>query len=520
MSHKNTIVSLWAAASLVIIGATGTALFSLHSSEANASHSVADLPVHQPATKSANHIKTVALGKQIIAKIYDDPSLLREEAVLGEQDPAPLSQEQVSDITTSTVIRVFNKITGTVSMPEFDVDFYNTKFIPNGRTYSQKMDSLSTGTGFFVDDQGHILTNSHVVDKHSVVESFTAGVLDYYSKLIVKQLDALSIDEQIKLREKIVAQYGGNPDTAALLLAQDLEGGITRYIDEKSKVDATQTITILDPQSQGAKIGSEEDLEKLVDKGFPATVVDWRPDYAKTHKDVAILKISNTPTPFLTLSNDKANTGQQIYIIGFPQNAAVDNSDLFSRTMTQGSINSIKTIDGTEIYQTDAKISLGSSGSPMINAKGEVIGIISFLTEGGPGDNFGYAVPIANAKDLMSTNHVDVGANSYMASFVEGVNLAAQNLCRKANAQFQTSQGFDQAFANPSLQKYVDQCNDKIAAGKSEDGKLYNLKVRVSSLPVFVWVSLVALVLISAGGTFFYRRYRHLQTAPAAFVAQ
>ncbi len=519
MTHKQTIISLWASATAIILVATGSSFALQNRADAQAKTEAAKAPFRLVKQPSASEKQANLLGRQIIAAVYDAPSILKTGMVLGDVDPEPLKQEEIADITTSSVIRVFNNVEGTISYPDFDIDLYNHKFVTNGKTYSEPALALSTGTGFFVDDQGHIMTNSHVVDKNSILEEFTLNAMYYYEKVMEEQLGKMDEASREVLKEKLIQDYGGNPATAAAKLSAELETGIIQYIYEKAKVDAKQTITILDPQKTDTKVETEEDLKKLASGGIAATLVDWHPDYMKTHKDVAILKIANQPTPFLSLSKAKVTTGQQIYIIGFPHNAEVDNSDLFNRTMTQGTINSVKKLDDTEVYQTDAKISPGSSGSPMLNEKGEVIGIISFLTGAeGIGDTFGYAVPVEHVASIMSSNNITVTSNPYMAGFVAGLNLASQSLCRKANIEFLAAQKYNGSIFNPGLQKYIDRCNEKIESGDSNDGKLYAITSWMKNIPPYMWGGVIALVLISVGAWFFIRRYRHMQAAPATFV--
>lgn len=514
MNYQHRIIGLWGLSALLLIAAVSASYLFQTRTNNQATLAMGNLPTHQDVSPSENQLLARSLGRQIIAQVYNEPNLELNSAVLGEFTPAPLKQEEIADITTSTVIRVFNHVEGSISLPEFDIDLFNIQLRPNGKTYTEEGEVLTSGTGFFVDDQGHIITNAHVVSKDALLEDFTGGVLYYYGGVMRKQIELLDDATLQALESKLLALYGDDPQTAALLLAADLSVGIEKYITENAKITAKQTVTVLDPHSD-PNISTSEDLKKLLDKGFEAEVIDYKKDYAKTHKDVGLIKISNTPTPYLTLNSDsKPSTGQQIYLMGYPANADVDNADLFNRTMTQGTINSVKKVEGTEVYQTDAKISQGSSGSPMLNEKGEVIGIISFLNNGIIGDNFGFAVPIEHAITMMANNKITVTSNPYMTNFTEGLALAQQSLCRKANAQFAISQNSSQTFSNSSLQKYIDRCNEVIEAGDSKDGTLYGVTAFIKNIPVYAWAGGIVLVVISIAAVIFIRKYRHVGIAP------
>ncbi|MBU2560132.1 trypsin-like peptidase domain-containing protein [archaeon] len=120
--------------------------------------------------------------------------------------------------------------------------------------------------------------------------------------------------------------------------------------------------------------------------------------------DLAIIKID--PPRTLTVAklgdSDKIRPGQMAIAIGNPYR--LDN------TVTVGVISAVNrtlTVDGSYrirgVIQTDAAINPGNSGGPLLNSKGEVIGINSAIittTEGFQG--IGFSIPINIAKDVSS----------------------------------------------------------------------------------------------------------------------
>src|SRR5205807_6995208 len=101
--------------------------------------------------------------------------------------------------------------------------------------------------------------------------------------------------------------------------------------------------------------------------------------------------------------------GQKVYAIGNPFG--------LSGTMTRGIISSIRSVRGQRGYideaiQTDAAINPGNSGGPLLNSRGEVIGINSMILTGGAEQSagIGFAIPINTAKavldDLVSLGRV------------------------------------------------------------------------------------------------------------------
>jgi S1-C subfamily serine protease len=121
--------------------------------------------------------------------------------------------------------------------------------------------------------------------------------------------------------------------------------------------------------------------------------------------------------------------GQKVYAIGNPFG--------LSGTMTRGIISSIRTIGGAEgspiedAIQTDAAINPGNSGGPLLNSRGEVIGINTMIASNGAeqSSGIGFAIPINTAKAVLSdlTRYGKVKRPSLgILSFGIGPDLASQ----------------------------------------------------------------------------------------------
>ncbi|MCM0589869.1 MAG: HhoA/HhoB/HtrA family serine endopeptidase [Gloeotrichia echinulata IR180] len=125
--------------------------------------------------------------------------------------------------------------------------------------------------------------------------------------------------------------------------------------------------------------------------------------------DVAVVKIEANNLPTVTVGNsDQLQPGQWAIAIGNP--LGLDN------TVTTGIIsatgrtsNQIGAADKrVEFIQTDAAINPGNSGGPLLNARGEVIGMNTAIIQGAQG--LGFAIPINTAQrisnQLISTGRV------------------------------------------------------------------------------------------------------------------
>ncbi len=129
--------------------------------------------------------------------------------------------------------------------------------------------------------------------------------------------------------------------------------------------------------------------------------------YRDSLNDLAILKISTSSGSFkpLTLGNsDNLKLGQLVIAIGTPLGEFTNTvtSGIVSglgRGITAGSPyeNYVEKLDN--VIQTDAAISAGNSGGPLLNSKGEVIGINTAVSQ--EGQNIGFAIPSNVIKDLI-----------------------------------------------------------------------------------------------------------------------
>ena len=103
--------------------------------------------------------------------------------------------------------------------------------------------------------------------------------------------------------------------------------------------------------------------------------------------DLVILKIAGEGVPLSLGDSDNARNGEPIYAIGYPGGGAYK--------LTEGMVRRSRYKD--KWLQTTADISQGNSGGPMLNGKGEVIGISTAVD-----NSFSYAVPSNLLKALLS----------------------------------------------------------------------------------------------------------------------
>jgi S1-C subfamily serine protease len=119
--------------------------------------------------------------------------------------------------------------------------------------------------------------------------------------------------------------------------------------------------------------------------------------YTDEKNDLALLSVTETDkvkTPFLNLSETgKVNIGETIYVLSNPKGLA--------GTISQGIVSSeIRKTKDTELLQIDAPISSGSSGGAVLNARGEVVGIVTASLSSG--QNLNFAVPVSEINSTVN----------------------------------------------------------------------------------------------------------------------
>jgi tetratricopeptide (TPR) repeat protein len=109
--------------------------------------------------------------------------------------------------------------------------------------------------------------------------------------------------------------------------------------------------------------------------------------------DLAILEIKGSEVEPLPLADsDVVKTGEIVYLAGNPKG--------LEGTFSNDTISNVREADAQKRFQMTTLISLGNSGGPVLNEKGEVIGVSFMVLEGG--QNLNVVIPSNNLKELLA----------------------------------------------------------------------------------------------------------------------
>lgn len=123
-----------------------------------------------------------------------------------------------------------------------------------------------------------------------------------------------------------------------------------------------------------------------------ATIVRTNPEY-----DLALLKINAEDLQPLLLGNsDSLDVGDEVIAIGTPEDISLGQS------VSKGIVSGKRKFEGQVFIQTDVSVNPGNSGGPLINLKGEVIGIVSRKLVGKGIEGIAFGIPILVALEKLN----------------------------------------------------------------------------------------------------------------------
>ena len=256
--------------------------------------------------------------------------------------------------------------------------------------------TLGYGSGFFISSTGHIITNKHVV---RILKQQAKQIDDYFSQVddradaIEKQFDAEQrrLDDYQKRLDELqkAAENEANPSAKKSyedeyrFRKQELDRWKANFHQRK------QTFKSQYNQYESKRGDFEYDRSvAALAQTFTVILVDDTQLYAhlvaiSENHDLALLKVDVHQTPMLQPGSAYGLAqGDPVYAIGNP--AQLRN------TVTSGIFSGY---EGSYI-QTNAQISPGNSGGPLIDPQGNVLGVNTKKKYGGAFEGLGFAIPI------------------------------------------------------------------------------------------------------------------------------
>lgn len=193
--------------------------------------------------------------------------------------------------------------------------------------------------------------------------------------------------------EEFLRQFFGEPVTRGEKLQTGLGSGV--IIDKQGYILTNEHV-----------VANADEIQVTLPDGRKLTGVVTGSD---SHSDLAIVKIPADTLPVAKLGDsDQVRTGEWAIAIGNPFGYLLEDP---KPTLTVGVVSalhrSLSNIARQDAYygdliQTDAPINAGNSGGPLVNIRGEVIGInAAIISPSGASAGLGFAIPINRAKRIL-----------------------------------------------------------------------------------------------------------------------
>jgi S1-C subfamily serine protease/rhodanese-related sulfurtransferase len=261
---------------------------------------------------------------------------------------------------------------------------------------------VETGTGWFVDGRGYLITNGHVVDPAYRLPPWVVY------ELKKKAIDLACVDPVLRERGLTPGQW------------PDLEDKIRREASERglatAKVTPTPRVVVL--------LSNGKMLEAEVKKFSAPISFDASGQATKdSGRDLALLRVKEGVYPALALNRQDTKIGDPVHILGFP--SAVLYHELLNRSLeasvTSGAVSGFqKVVIGQDVIQTDAPAGHGSSGGPAIGDDASVVGVMMFVSIS---QGFNFLLPAKDVKNFLADTPVtNPGESRFNPVWAAGLN--------------------------------------------------------------------------------------------------
>lgn len=409
---------------------------------------------------------------------------------------------RLATLIRPSVVMVMNNFCSKVKFTNID------GFVLSGREYPFCI--ASVGSGFFINKNGYLATNGHVVQnvpKTSLFYAVTSGSLDnlltdYMQVYMAQKTGTLPSREDMTLRIKEAHASKENIYQMAAMVYDLNEKNFLSIGDSVNNYYVQLGNTPLQLTTTGVSTSQEVVEAKLIDSDYK----EPEESTGFTTSDVAILKVDGTNYPGLPLGSiDDLSVGSSIEVIGFPGIVMGSNSFLLDTsanaepTFTKGIVSSFKLAKGNKkrLIQTDASINHGNSGGPAISSEGKVVGLATYgLTPEEGSGNYNFLRDIQDLKALMEKNNITNDVGDTYLSWKNGLENFWLSYFKYAKRDFETVSTLYPV--HPSVSKYLTVAKTKINTPEDQTPKftraersLYmNISVGVMALSALSFVVL------------------------------
>jgi S1-C subfamily serine protease/rhodanese-related sulfurtransferase len=270
---------------------------------------------------------------------------------------------------------------------------------------------IETGTGWFVDGRGYVVTNAHVVDPAHRLPPWVTH------ELKKKAIEQACVEPQLKARGLM---HGQRPD-----VEESIRQAAASVALAGANLEAQPSITVM--LSNGVKLPAQ------VQKFSPPPSVDSTgkptPD---SGRDLALLRVQDGVYPAIGLTTREVQIGDPVHILGFPgvvlSHELLNQNVTLEASATNGAVSGFKMdVINQDLIQTDAPAAHGNSGGPAVTDDATLVGVMQFVSLSASGANvqgFNFLIPARDVgKFLQGTEVKKPGESKFNPIWAEGIEL-------------------------------------------------------------------------------------------------
>jgi serine protease Do len=333
----------------------------------------------------------------------------------------------------------------------------------------------SSGTGFLITGDGYVATNCHLIDRDNafIRRQFFLSAFQQITDANISALEnawATRFSEQQKsiLYNTYASVYARLFSMALYDLRKEI------YIEYSVDTDSGKTSSL-------------KKSAQVIIKGQPMP-----------GKDIAILKMDGDSTlPTLTIAQDELpKVGEQLFVYGFPgpvtNNNYVSTESAIEPTLTTGIVSALKnSVGGWPLIQMDANINRGSSGGPVCDEKGEVVGLTTFGSlenSGGLAAGLNFAIPVSILEEYLDSAGVSANPSETSRLFGDGVVFYDRGFYRDALMKFKRVNELNNHF--PGLAYYIKDTGKRLRQNDEKKASMIRVDLLVFGLFLFAAIVL------------------------------